>query len=416
MHDIGIIGGGAAGLAAAVIVKWQDPSLDVVIIEKNREPGRKILATGNGRCNLSNENAKGYEDVIRFFSELGVVVRKDSAGRFYPYSEDAKAVAEALIEEASASGVRFVLGREVVSVRREEGAFCVLTREAPGKEKNKGKSARPDKKKGSARSEEGASGSFSENAAEELSFRKLLIAAGGKAAPAYGTTGDGTRLAASLGLRVSRLAPALTGIETEEDLRELAGVRQKGTVSLYRRGVLTAFSEGEIQFNDYGVSGICIMDITRYFDFEDGVRPEEGFRDYELSLDLLPEMSIDMEELLRRKGLPGSGMLRSLVKPGLSEYITKHADSLQDICFMLKSFPLTPKKLRGWQYAQVTKGGVLLSEVDEESFESKRIPGLYLAGEVLNYDGPCGGYNLNFAWRSGIAAGLALAAACGKSE
>ena len=83
---------------------------------------------------------------------------------------------------------------------------------------------------------------------------------------------------------------------------------------------------------------------------------------------------------------------------------------------MLNSFPLTPKKLRGWQYAQVTKGGVLLSEVDEESFESKRIPGLYLAGEVLNYDGPCGGYNLNFAWRSGIAAGLALAAACGKSE
>ena len=222
--DIAIIGGGAAGMTAAITAAVRAPEKRILIIEKNDRLGRKLRATGNGRCNLTNTACPGYEETIAFFRAIGGQTRVEQEGRVYPLSGDAADVVEALAARVKRLGIEVICGTACEKVTKTEEGFAL----------------------------------------DFVKCRKLLIAAGGKAAPAFGTTGDGTRIAKSLGLSVTRLAPALTGVETKEDLKSLAGIRTEAEVTLFQEGREVFREPGEVQFAEYGISGICVMNLSRH--------------------------------------------------------------------------------------------------------------------------------------------------------
>ena len=381
--DIVIAGGGAAGLAAAVKAGLLAKSagaaspLRIALIEKKEVPGKKLSATGNGRCNLSNAACTEREEVDSFFDCLGLLTRTDEAGRMYPYSEEAGEVSSLLTETARSFNVEIM-------------TECQITRVVPAAED------------GFLLVAEGADGTFG------IRCRRLLLSMGGKSYSAFGTTGDGCSIARKLGHTVTRLAPSLVPVQVKEDLVPLAGVRAKAKVSLMHCGVTAAEEEGEVQFNKDSLSGICIMNLSRLLVLNPEKPFEEAFAEYELSLDLVPEYSAaELESVLLRK--PEEQMLRALVRKKLAGYISQKADGAGETARLLKDLRFQVSGTKGWNDAQVTRGGVMLEEVDGETMESKILPGLYFAGEVLDYDGPCGGWNLHFAWQTGLRAGKAMA-------
>ena len=238
-------------MAAAIELGMKAPELSVLVIEKMPEPGRKIRATGSGRCNISNTAAEGFSRIMGFFREIGLVTKTLENGLVYPYSESASDVAELLTERAASLGVELACGEEVISVAAGEGErrFTVSSVSA-GREGERRMTTLAD---------------------------RVILACGGKAGPSYGTTGDGYGIARSLGHSVVTPVPALTGVECREwdSGREPAGItlggtRSRGVVSLYRDrdhsfGEETKLftEEGEIQFTKYGLSGICVFNMTR---------------------------------------------------------------------------------------------------------------------------------------------------------
>ena len=368
-------------MAAAITVCRERPEARVVILERLEEPGHKLRATGNGRCNLSNVQCPGFRETLEFFREIGVICRIDGEGRIYPYSEDAGDVTAALQDELSRRGVTVRCGARVTEIA-ENGSRGFAVRWEQGKR------------------------------AQSLTCRKVLIAAGGKAAPKLGTTGDGAILARKLGHTVTRLAPALTAVELAEPLPDLSGVRARAWVRLMRGEDLVAETAGELQFTSYGVSGICIFDLSSHLVIPEGKNLKNGFDDYCIWADFTPDIE-DLPEVLRKRqkktGQTGAALIRSLVKAPLAEEISRRAEGdPAAMAELLKAFPLKPSGVRGWDHAQVTRGGVELTEINEETMESKLVPGLYLAGEVLDYAGPCGGFNLQYAWETGIKAGKGM--------
>lgn len=373
-HNVLVLGGGASGLTAAILCRENAPEADVTILEREEEPGRKIRATGNGRCNLSNVRCRNVSSVLAFFERIGVRTRTDGEGRIYPYSEDAADVADALTDRARETGVRIETGVRAVSAERTGTGFSVLA-----------------EKKG-----------------ETIRYESecLILAAGGKAGPQFGTTGDGAVLARKLGLRVTRLAPALTGIELSEDVSCLAGVRAKADVLLRRGGDEVCREHGEIQFTKYGISGIVVFDLSRLMTLPAGTTLADGFRDYRIEIDFYPGGT----DLPGTEELPAERRLRSIVRRPLAEYVAARSRE-EGIApeRMIHQVTFCPKGLRGWKMAQVTRGGISESEYDPETMEVKTIPGLFAAGEVVDYDGPCGGFNLQHAWESGMRAGISCA-------
>ena len=396
-----ILGAGAAGMTAGISALRTAPGLRVLLLEKKTEAGRKILASGNGRCNLSNEAMPGYAATLRFFQSLGVLTREEEGGRFYPMSGDARDVRDALTAELSRLGAEIVTDAEVQAVRTAEKGFIVQSRVGAGKRKK----------------------------VREDQARAVVLACGGKAGPAFGTTGDGARLARMLGHSVTRLAPALTAVETKEDVASLRGVRQRARLLLTEAGREKAVSEGEVQFTEYGLSGICVFDLSRYMEIPAGKDLKNGFDGYEIQMDLWPEMKEEavLAHLKGRAeaGEEGAALLRSLVRAPLAAWILAEAQAgsggdpgreLAETARLVKHLSFHPKGLKGWDHAQVTRGGVLLDEVDQETQASLIQPGLYLAGEVLDWDGPCGGFNLEHAWETGRRAGWAAAKALAESR
>lgn len=430
--DILIVGGGASGLAAAIsaarFAKSVSParSLRIGLLEKKEIPGKKLSATGNGRCNLSNAACSDRETVDRFFSSVGLVTRIDEAGRMYPYGEEAGEVSALLTETALSYDVKIMTNCQVTQIRPAGEA-------RPPVSSGAGESRPQTGPMGAGPAACGASGGFiveinrigSRDGREgdlpgtkgrhpdqtagsrHLRCRILLLSMGGKSYSVFGTSGDGYGLARRLGHSVTRLAPSLVPIQVSEDLKGLAGVRTKADVTLLHLGKPVARETGEVQFNKDCLSGICIMNLSRLLVLNPGKPFAEAFGEYGLQLDLLPEFSREeAAEILRQKG----GSLQTLVKKKLAAWI----EAVPDPAVMadrLKSLTFSVCGTKGWNDAQVTRGGVTLEEVDQDTMESKLVPGLYFAGEILNYDGPCGGFNLHFAWDSGIRAGKAMAAA-----
>lgn len=385
-YDVAIIGGGASGLAAGIELKMSSPDCAVVIIEKNESLGRKIRATGNGRCNITNKNANGYLEIMKFFMKIGLMTRSCDGDLVYPYSESAADVVDLLTDRVHELGIDVLLNTAVSEVIPSSGESALYT--------VKSKTEQPN-------------GSTSHNT---IDAAKVILAVGGKAGPAFGTTGDGYAIARKLGHTVVTPIPVLTSVECIEwdsecrpSAASLAGIRARGVVSLYcdETGAFTEdtklFEEsGEIQFTKYGLSGICIFNMTRFMRYS---RAEgETLEQFRIKLNLFPEGDIrELEEVSGR-----ADFLRTVLKKELADYVKAQGiDSIHELSF-------TPSAIKGWKDAQATSGGVDLGEIDPMTCESRLHPGLYITGELLDYDGPCGGYNLSNAWLTGLKAARAI--------
>ena len=409
--DILIIGGGPAGMAAAISAKRSNSKIDVVLIEKNEIMGRKLRATGNGRCNITNVNAEGYSEVISFLSSLGIVTKINENGFLYPASESAADVSELLELRLKQLGVKVYTGVTALEVSYDSDKTEFLTTVSMRETSDHGGSA--DYLKCTVYSS------------------ALVIAAGGKSAPVYGSTGEGYRWLRGLGHTVTRLVPSLAPIECDgADLSKLSGTRVRAEAKLFKNGEEIHREDGEIQFTKFGLSGICIFNLSKMMRFE----PGDTFSSFEIVLDLCRE--IDLGDVLKcateRTGSIRNesfvseklvDVFKTVFKEGVALEIIRQAgfkadeDSLvlsseearDKLVASASALKFQPTGQKGWKEAQCTSGGVVESEVDQSSFESNLVKNLYIVGEVLDYDGFCGGYNLNHAFLSGKRSGAAVA-------
>lgn len=346
-YDVCILGGGASGLAAAASL---DENLKICLLEKNKILGRKIMATGGGRCNITNRGCRYRDLTLDFFKSMGIEAYCDQEGRYYPYSNQASDVVKALEARVKDKRISVYTEFNASGVSGEKGDFFIS-----GGEKT-------------------------------VAASKLVLAAGGKSAPFMGSTGDGYIFARKLGHEIKKLYPVLTPLECG-DFEDIKGVRAKGGVSLYRDGKLVDREEGEIQFTEDGISGICVMNLTLNIKAEEGENIAEALKRYALELDLAPDFT--EEEIGKRSSSFGI----------LTEKLSKRV-SLEEI----KGWRLPVLGVKGWKNAQCTAGGVNLEEVDCRTMESKLVGGLYIVGEVLDFQQKCGGFNLQNAWETGIKA------------
>ena len=367
--DAVIIGGGAAGLAAAVAYLRTGPRRRLVLLEANEFCGRKLLATGNGRCNISNLSAEGYSETKDFFKSIGVLFRLEDGGRAYPMSGQALSVRDALVRALERERADVRCGSCVASLEKNDKGFEL-------------------------RLEDGS----------VMYTEKALIATGGKAGPQYGCRGDGFAFARRLGHGIESIRPALVPLVYAEEekgrLSGLKGVRIRAQAELYIGGKRSAASSGELQFTEYGLSGMMIFDIST-------MMPKsviEGKPSVEVWLDLAPgEEQATLELLIREnEGL----WLEGVVGRKLSELLVNEAGGdAARVAELAKNFKVKISGTKGWKEAQATHGGVRFEEVDEKTGESLLCKGLFFAGEALEPVFICGGFNLNHAWITGLRAG-----------
>ena len=410
MHEVDVLvaGGGASGLCAAVHAARLHPGLRVALIERAGKAGQKILLTGNGRCNLSNRSAGihpyhnqtfaaaalakyGVEPTLAFFKSLGLLTRDDECGRIYPLSNRAASVLDCLRFEAQNLGVEIICSATVEKAEKTGGLFHCLCR-------------LPD-------------------SAETVSAEYLILATGGSAyAKDFGSAGYA--LARGFGHTVTPLFPALTALDLGGGAAaQLKGVRVHAAVFAQEDGgPLLPLSRGEILFTDYGLSGIAAMDASRFFSERAAAGKTGGLC---AVLDLMPDMSeeelalylTDVAEnnpVLARENLfagilPGA-LSRHFCKALSLDIITdsSHVRSRSGMAAparAIKQFPFDINGVRGFDFAQVTAGGADVSEFNPSSLQSCKVSKLYACGELLDVDGGCGGFNLQWAWSSGHVAG-----------
>ena len=394
-----IIGGGASGLMAAITAARN--GRQVTLLERQARVGRKLLATGNGRCNLTNQNmglpyyhgqapdfarpaleALDLDATLDFFHSLGLLTTAEDNGRVYPYSDQAGSVLDVLRFAADAAGVMTRAGFEVTGLKKTKRGFTVLSAE------------------------------------EILPADRVIVCCGGMAGGKLGGTRSGYELLQSLGHSVTKLYPALVQIKTDNTfVKALKGVRANADLRLCRNRDAVAASRGEVQFTDFGVSGPAVFELSRAAATEKGPLT--------LHIDLLPQLSTpEIEELLRRRlssmpELTTENLLAGVLHNRLGRTVLRYAGygltdpvaslspaDLWKIAGAAKDFALPVVSVLGFDGAQVTAGGIRTAEFDPKTLQSRLVPGLYAAGEVLDIDGDCGGYNLQWAWSSGYLAGL----------
>lgn len=376
----------------------------VLVLEKMDRLGKKLLATGNGKCNYTNRyqaqecyrsrepefawkgiQAFGAQQALDFFHQLGILPR-ERAGYYYPASGQAASVREALERRLEGLGVEIHTGERVTGLYPGEKGWLI--------ESDHGK----------------------------YGAEKVILSVGGQAAPVHGSSGDGYDMAQSLGHEIVPVLPALTSCILKGDfMKKWGGVRIQGKITLYSKaGEQLAQDRGELQLVDYGISGIPVFQVSRYA----AVALHQGDQPY-LIMDIMEDYSLRelTQELEQRREALGQyqgvqaldGMLHSklaavlLKEAGLSA--KQNAGSWSDrqlakLAQRMKQWKLGIAAVSGFDKAQVTCGGVSTKEVDGKTMESRLCPGLYLTGELLDVDGICGGYNLQWAWTSGYLAGL----------
>ena len=399
---VAVVGAGASGLMAALhaAAGLKKPGA-VLLLEGNPKPGNKLLATGKGRCNLTNlDISPGHyhgdpvpqglwrrfsgETILAQFHQLGLLTRQGTEGRMYPNSLQAASVVHALCGACAQAGVETLCGYLVEGLAPVRGGYLLT---GPG--------------------------------GQEVFAQRVVLSCGGKASPRL-SAGEGYRLAQGLGHTPTGLAPSLVGLRVGKKLpRALKGLRCRARAALTQNGRELYGESGEVIFGTETVSGICVMNLTARLR---GLS-QKGLA---LSLDLLEDMGA--EELLayleKRKSLwpqrPAGELLAGALPLGLGWELVKAAGmdpdralsavtekELAQAAGKVKGFRLEILGPDGWENAQATAGGVPLCQVDLATLESKLAPGVYLTGELLNVDGDCGGYNLHWAWVTGILAGQA---------
>ena len=400
--DLVVIGAGAAGMMAAITAAKENKK--VCIIEKLDKAGKKLLATGNGKCNFTNEvmhtgcfhgderfvssvlERFSVEDCLKFFRSIGIYP-KEKNGYYYPNSEQAVSVTNAFLYELERLGVKIFYESIVKDISLDVDEVCVWTEKRC------------------------------------IIAKKLVIATGLLAAPKLGSDGSLFDLLKKLGHRFQPILPALCGFYCKGmKFKQVSGVRAYGTVSAYIEDKKVAEDTGEIQFTDYGLSGIPVFQISHYL--SKGIYAKQKV---EIKLNLLPQLKKQelIDELNFRRSLgtamPMTGLLNGLVNQKLADMILEKAridkqvyastitvDEMFKLAELLQEITVTVTNYRDFEFAQVCTGGIPISDIYPDTLESKLVPHVYFAGEILDVDGICGGYNLHFAWATGYIAGKGI--------
>lgn len=403
MMRVVIIGGGASGLMAAITAAGNGAK--VTVLEHQNQIGKKLLVTGNGRCNFTNTDQKrshyhsenavnmaislkefSYRDTVSFFKDLGIL-SKDRNGYLYPYSDAASAVLEVLRMECEHLKVKISCQTEVKSVEKCGSVFKVHT------------------------------------AGWTYEADKLILATGSRAAPFTGSDGSGYVLAKSFGHTVLKPYPALVQLLSgEKCLNPLAGLRVDAGVILYADGRQVASNRGEVQLNANNISGIPVFQISG-----EAAKLIAAGKQCHVSLDYLPDFTEESLIAYIRQRIDTGGyktavtFLTGLFAKKLSEAICERSRLSKNLpakdftegdiirlCKQIKNFEIKISGTNGFEHAQCCGGGVSLDEINPFTMESLLVPGLYFCGELLDVYGDCGGYNLQWAWTSGYLAGKAV--------
>ena len=389
MFDTAIIGAGASGLFSAIIAARRGKK--VFLCERLPRVGKKILSTGNGRCNISNLHisveryhgttplfassalsAFSERDTIDFFESIGLPLIEGEAGKLFPQSLQATSVLD-------------LMRLELARLHVTETVDCFIT---------------VIKKKGDffqLQSEDGRS----------FTAKTVIIAAGGKAAPSMGTDGSAYSLCTSLGHSIIKPFPALCQLKSAPPMRALKGVKHQGIATIYIDNKPFRSELGEILFTDYGISGPPVFNLSR-------IASQAVIDNHTIKvlLNFFPgfdEHSIYEILKQRREKLPhlkDENFLFGLMPKLLAKEVYKHFSNDKELAKNLTSFPLKITGVMPWANAQVTAGGVATKDVNPKTMESKITPGLFFCGEILDIDGDCGGFNLQWAWSSGYAAAI----------
>lgn len=401
MH-IGVIGAGPAGIMAALEAARHGAR--VTVFDTNAVVGRKILVTGNGRCNITNVHAApekyacsapeflrvvlsrfGHAETVARLHDLGIPIYSTPDGWCYPLSESAANVAEALAAALDLAGVEVRLQTKIADIRPERRGIALTIGGGP----------------------------------HAQTFDRVIVACGGKAYPALGSRGDLFPVLEALGHRVAPIRPALAPLTADvRRFHKLQGVRLDVALTLYEGDRVIGRTVGNLMFTQYGFSGPAAMDLSHLVSARTGAR-------LTLEINLLPHTRAALEDLLarkRREPFPVRVALGAVLPEKIPPFVMAVAGVRSDanlsdlseaerarLMETLTSLTARVTGTRGFDFAQVSTGGVPLGEVDPATMASRIVPRLYFAGEVLDVVGPCGGYNLQWAWTSGAIAGAGAA-------
>lgn len=398
-YDIAIVGGGASGLCAAAYLKKYRKNLKIALIDKETRVGKRILATGNGKCNLTNMelSAKNYRGTgVKYINELlceynpkklreefssfGLLTREDSCGRVYPYSGQASSVLDILRNYTENCEI---VDTKITAIKKDGKLFILI-----------GKNI-------------------------EISTKKVILACGGKVQPNLGADGSGYALAKNLGHTIINQVPSLAPIVVKDkNLPSLKGIRTQCDVTLVCKDEKIITENGELQFTDNALSGICIFQLSPYVNKYLTL----GSKDMYISVNLMPEYNRkEIIDVLTKKikinsdctlenlftGIInkriGTAILKMLnIIPLSQKCSTLNKSQIESIANTIQNMKFYPSQISDINKAQVTCGGVCCDEIDFSTMESKSVKGLYLAGEMTDIDGDCGGYNLHYAFSTGL--------------
>ncbi len=402
-----VVGGGAAGMVAAISAARL--GANVTILEKNPRVGKKILATGNGRCNFTNINAGiacyhgnhpefargalenfSTEDTIAFFEKLGIEHKVEERGKVFPMSDQASSILDVLMYELGELGVLIICDSSVSDIRKKNDEFTVTL----------------------------------ENR-QIYRADSVILAAGGKAMPSTGSDGSGYALAQKMGHDTTKVFPALVQLMLEGAFfKRIEGVKFVGTAEIIHNNKTLARDSGDILFANYGVSGPPILQISR----KAGQLLNAGREAY-LKITIMDSMTkAELRQRIGRRfemgaskpadfclvGLVNKRLIPVLMMEAGIQDIKRPASQLsandrEAIVDILTDWRFKINGSKNWSSAQVTAGGVDTAQIDENTMESKLVKGLFFAGEIIDIDGQCGGYNLQWAWSSGFTAGQSAA-------
>ena len=395
-----IIGAGATGLCAAITVARAGRK--VTLLEQNSKIGKKILVSGNGKCNIDNRyidnkrfhsqdpkfieevlNGYDYKSVESFFASIGLELIEGKEGKMFPMSLQASSVVELLEYEAKRVGVQIICDCAVASISKEDDMFIVGTVQGI------------------------------------KTCEKLLLASGSPAAPQLGGSNSGYAFATKMGHTLIPRHPSLVQLCSEESwVKECAGVKVAGSAQLYANGEYITEKKGDLLFTNYGISGLAILDLSRE------VSIHLANYDYcELNLDLIPELSKEkltnllLKRIQEDSDKPLSLWLQGVINKKLIPVILKQSKckaniekelnrkEINKIVHTIKNLKLSINDTKGFKGAEVATGGINTTEVNPKTMESKLIPNLFFAGEILDVDGDRGGFNFHFAWVTGMKIG-----------
>ena len=386
MKKIIIIGSGVSGLVSAINIK--NNNNEVLVLEKNSMPGKKILITGNGRCNFLNDDftKEHYHSVVdndfnkiitlgnklrvlTFIRSLGIETKMKN-GYYYPFTNKANTVRDALYEEALKKGCEFNFDYEVFDIKKNDNEFVING---------------------------------------DLKCDILVVSTGSKSQAKTGSDGSSYILLEKLGHRVTNLYPSLVQLETEDKyLKELDGVRTDALVSIYDSDKLIKSELGELQLTSYGISGICVFNLSRYVNIIDNPIIRINFmpytKDYKNYILNLKDNKI-YDAIKRIVNEKIASVILKLIAVDNNKLKSELSETeLNNLIEQLTNFKLEVFGTKSFDNSQVTMGGIDVNEINIDTFESKIISNLFLEGELLDVDGDCGGYNISFAILSALIA------------